>query len=330
MFKNKTILIDGGSGSWGNELTKQLIEKDPRKIIIFSRGELAQVTMERNFPSTYVEFVIGDIRDANAVDRLFHNNKIDIVFHLAALKHVPICENNPQEAIKTNIDGTTNLINAAIKYKIEKFIDVSTDKAVSPTNLYGLSKAIGEKLTIQANNLTDDTQFVCVRGGNVLGSNGSVVPYFIDQIKKNNNVTITTKEMTRFFLTLPEAINLLFQAVENSIGGETFVMNMPSFYIKDLAQVLIDHYGDESTTIEEIGAREGEKIDEVLISEHESNKSYVFNKDYFVILPSIKINKNYSHIERRLEVNFKEFSSSHNLKDNDYLKRLLVLGGFLE
>jgi len=330
MFKNKTILIDGGSGSWGNELTKQLIEKDPRKIIIFSRGELAQVTMERNFPSTYVEFVIGDIRDANAVDRLFHNNKIDIVFHLAALKHVPICENNPQEAIKTNIDGTTNLINAAIKYKIEKFIDVSTDKAVSPTNLYGLSKAIGEKLTIQANNLTDDTQFVCVRGGNVLGSNGSVVPYFIDQIKKNNNVTITTKEMTRFFLTLPEAIGLLFQAVENSIGGETFVMNMPSFYIKDLAQVLIDHYGDESTTIEEIGAREGEKIDEILISEHEAEKSYVFDKNYFVILPSIKINKNYSYIERRLKVNFKEFSSSHNLKDNDYLKRLLVLGGFLE
>lgn len=330
MFKNKTILIDGGSGSWGNELTKQLIEKDPRKIIIFSRGELAQVTMERNFPSTYVEFVIGDIRDANAVDRLFHNNKIDIVFHLAALKHVPICENNPQEAIKTNIDGTTNLINAAIKYKIEKFIDVSTDKAVSPTNLYGLSKAIGEKLTIQANNLTDDTQFVCVRGGNVLGSNGSVVPYFIDQIKKNNNVTITTKEMTRFFLTLPEAIGLLFQAVENSIGGETFVMNMPSFYIKDLAQVLIDHYGDESTTIEEIGAREGEKIDEILISEHEAEKSYVFDKNYFVILPSIKINKNYSYIERRLKVNFKEFSSSHNLKDNDYLKRLLVLGGFLK
>jgi len=193
-----------------------------------------------------------------------------------------------------------------------------------------LSKAIGEKLTIQANNLTDDTQFVCVRGGNVLGSNGSVVPYFIDQIKKNNNVTITTKEMTRFFLTLPEAINLLFQAVENSIGGETFVMNMPSFYIKDLAQVLIDHYGDESTTIEEIGAREGEKIDEILISEHEAEKSYVFDKNYFVILPSIKINKNYSYIERRLKVNFKEFSSSHNLKDNDYLKRLLVLGGFLK
>jgi len=136
--------------------------------------------------------------------------------------------------------------------------------------------------------------------------------------------------MTRFFLTLPEAIGLLFQAVENSIGGETFVMNMPSFYIKDLAQVLIDHYGDESTTIEEIGAREGEKIDEILISEHEAEKSYVFDKNYFVILPSIKINKNYSYIERRLKVNFKEFSSSHNLKDNDYLKRLLVLGGFLK
>jgi len=330
MFKNKTILITGGSGSWGNELTKQLLDNDPTKIIIFSRGELAQVTMERKFRDTCVEFVIGDIRDASAVDRLFHNYKIDYVFHLAALKHVPVCENHPQEAIKTNIDGTTNLINAAIKYKIKKFIDVSTDKAVSPTNLYGMTKAIGERLTIQANNLTTDTDFVCVRGGNVLGSNGSVVPYFIDQIKKNNNVTITTKDMTRFFLTLPEAIGLLFQAVDNSVGGETYVMNMPSFYIKDLAQVLIEHYGDETTTIEEIGGTEGEKIDEILISDYESTDSYILNENYFVILPTIKMDKDYSYIDHTEKVMFNEFSSADNLKNNNYLKRLLKFGGFLK
>lgn len=330
MFESKIILIDGGSGSWGNELTKQLLDKNPKKIIIFSRGELAQVNMQRKFNNSLIEYVIGDIRDADAVDRLFHNSQIDYVFHLAALKHVPVCENQPQEAIKTNIGGTINLINSAIKYGVKKFIDVSSDKAVAATNLYGMTKSVGEKLTIQANNLTNDTDFVCVRGGNVLGSNGSVVPYFIEQIKTKNRVTITSGEMTRFFLTLFEAIGLLFQAVENSVGGETFVMNMPSFYIKDLAKVLIEYYGDEMTLIEEIGVREGEKIHEILISEHESLKSYVYNENYYVILPTIKINKDFSHIEKNKRVDFKEFSSADNIKDNKYLYALLENGGFLK
>ena len=329
-FKGKTILCTGGSGSWGNELTKQLLEKSPEKIIIFSRGELAQVNMQRKFNNNIIEYVIGDIRDGDAVDRLFHNNNIDYVFHLAALKHVPVCENQPQEAIKTNINGTINLINSAIKYGVKKFIDVSSDKSVAASNLYGMTKAVGEKLTIQANNLTNNTDFVCIRGGNVLGSNGSVVPYFIDQIKNQNKVTITSNQMTRFFLTLSEAIALLFQAVENSVGGETFVMNMPSFYIKDLAQVLVKFYGNETTLIEEIGVREGEKIHEILISEHESLKSYVFNKNYYVILPTLKMNKDYSYIKKNKKVDFKEFSSGDNIKDENYLYRLLTNGGFLK
>jgi FlaA1/EpsC-like NDP-sugar epimerase len=329
MFKNKKILIDGGSGSWGNELTTQLLEKTPNKVIIFSRGELAQVNMQRKFNDSRIEYVIGDVRDADAVDRLFQRG-IDYIFHLAALKHVPVCENQPQEAIKTNIGGTINLINSAIKYKVKKFIDVSTDKAVSPTNLYGMTKSVGEKLTIQANNLTNDTDFVCIRGGNVLGSNGSVVPYFINQIKTQNRVTITDSTMTRFFLTLPEAISLLFEAAENSVGGETFVMNMPSFYIKDLAKVLVDVYGNEKTVIEEIGIREGEKIHEVLISEHESVNTYKFDENYYVILPSIKINKNYSHLNDCEEVDFITFSSADNLKGKEFLHELLYKGGFLK
>jgi len=284
--------------------------------------------MERKFRNNIIEYIIGDIRDADAVDRLFQRG-IDYVFHLAALKHVPVCENQPQEAIKTNINGTINLINAAIKYRIKKFIDVSTDKAVAPTNLYGMTKSVGEKLTIQANNLTDDTDFVCIRGGNVLGSNGSVVPFFINQINKNNEITITDSTMTRFFLTLSEAIKLLFQAVENSIGGETYVMNMPSFYIKDLAQVLINHYGDKNTRIKEIGIREGEKIDEVLISEHESALSYKINEDYYVILPTVKINKDYSHLGGSEKVKFKTFSSADNIKNKEFLYKLLYKGGFL-
>ena len=328
MFKDKVIMIPGGSGSWGNELTKQLLEKDPKKIIIFSRGELAQVTMERKFNDSRLQFVIGDVRDADAVDRLFSTG-IDYVFHLAALKHVPVCENQPQEAIKTNIDGTINIINSAIKHKIKKVIDVSTDKSVSPTNLYGMTKAVGEKLIIQANNLTETTDFVCIRGGNVLGSNGSVVPLFIDQIKKFNKITVTDGTMTRFFLTLPEAIALLFQAADNSIGGETYVMNMPSFFISDLAEVLINHYGNEDTSIKEIGIREGEKIDELLISEHESVRSFVFNEDYYVILPELNINRDFTHINKENKVEFDNFSSAGNIKDKNYLTDLLNKGGFL-
>ena len=328
MFKNKTILITGGSGSWGNELTKQLLDKEPKKVIIFSRGELAQVTMERKFNNDKLKFMIGDIRDFDAISRA--TKGVDYVFHLAALKHVPVCENHPQEAIKTNIQGTTNLINACIDNGVTKMIDVSTDKAVSPTNLYGITKAVGEKLTIQANQLTNNTDFVCIRGGNVLGSNGSVVPHFIDQIKRFNKVTITDQTMTRYFLTLPEAIHLIFEATKYSVGGETYVMNMPSFYIIDLAKVLIGHYGDSDTKIEIVGIREGEKIDELLISEHESKNTYKYNDNYYVILPDLKINRNYKHIDKLSKVNFKSFSSLDNIKSMEFLHIMLNKGGFLK
>ena len=329
MFKDKNIMILGSTGSWGNELTKQLLKMNPKKIIAFSRGELAQVNMKRKFNDDRIEFVIGDVRDYAAVERVFDRG-VDYVYMLAALKHVPVCENQPQEAIKTNIDGTINVINAAIKYKVKKVIDVSTDKAVSPCNTYGFTKALGERLTIQANNLTKDTDFVCIRGGNVLGSNGSVVPLFIDQIKKFNKITLTYGGMTRFFLTLPEAIKLLFQAVENSVGGETYVMAMPSFHLSDVAKVLINHYGNADTSIKEIGIREGEKMHEVLISEHESHRSYVFNKDYYVILPELSINRDYEGLKANAnKVTFNRFSSSDNVSDAVYLTELLDRGGFL-
>jgi len=331
LFKNSVIVCTGGTGSWGRELTKQLLDKGPKRIIIFSRGELAQVMMRIQFNNDpRLHFIIGDVRDADAVDCLFYQNEIDYVFHLAALKHVPVCENQPQEAIKTNINGTVNMVNAAIKHKVKKFIDVSTDKCVAPTNLYGFTKAVGEKITIQANNLTSETAFICIRGGNVLGSNGSVVPIFIDQIKKDNEVTVTVGHMTRYFLTLPEAIHLLFHASEAGVGGETFVMKMPSFHISDLAGALIDHYGNESTKIREIGIREGEKLDELLISEHEAQRSFVFNDDYYVIKPDLKMDRDFSYINPEHKVTFDRFSSADNLKGKDFLKGLLDRGGFLK
>jgi len=328
MFKNKTIAIFGATGSWGNELTKQLLDKDPKMIILLSRGELAQVIMKRKFNDKRLKFVICDVRDADAVDRLISND-IDYIYLLSALKHVPVCENQPQEAIKTNINGTINVINSSIKHKVRKIIDVSSDKACLPNNLYGMTKAVGEKLIIQANMLTEDTEFVCIRGGNVLGSNGSVVPLFIEQIKKFNEITVTDESMTRFFLTLPEAISLLFQATEHSIGGETFVMNMPAFFIGDLAKSLIQHYGNKNTSINIIGLRPGEKLHEELISEHEVYRSYVFNDDYYVTLPELNLDKDYNNLKSMDKVTFNSFSSSNNIKDINYLTDMLNHGGFL-
>jgi len=329
IFTGEVVLLTGGTGSWAHELTKQLLDKDPKMIILISRGELAQVMTARKFNNDpRLKFIICDVRDTAAVDRVLSTG-VDYVFHMAALKHVPVCEDQPQEAIKTNIDGTMNIINSAIRHKVKKVIDVSTDKAVSPTNLYGFTKAVGEKLIIQANTLSDDTEFVCIRGGNVLGSNGSVVPLFIDQIKEFNKITVTDESMTRFFLTLPEAITLLFQATEYSTGGETFVMNMPAFYIGDLAKVMIRHYGDENTSIDVIGLRPGEKVHEELISEHESHRSHIFNEDYYVILPEIAMGKDYADLKAMDKVKFDSFSSSDNVKGQRYLTDLLNNGGFL-
>jgi len=326
MFDNQRILITGGTGSWGQTLTRMLLSQySVKEIVIFSRGELQQVLMQRRFKDARLKFVIGDVRDYESVR--FVMRDIDIVFHLAALKHVPICEDHPQEAIKTNITGTTNIVNAAIENHVAKVIDVSTDKAVEPLNLYGMTKSVGEKLIIQGNDLSSHTKFVCIRGGNVMGSNGSVIPYFIEQIKAGGPITITDLEMTRFFLTLEEAILLLFKAAEASIGGETFVMNMPACRIRDVAGVLMDQYG--CVDIKEIGSKPGEKLDEMLISKHEALLSRCFDENYYVILPT--------KCSQELEDNYKqlpafphpEFSSRTVLMDREQIKAMLTKGGFL-
>jgi len=327
MFKDKTILITGGTGSWGNELTTQLLTKNPKQIIIFSRSELHQVNMQRKFNNSKLKFVIGDVRDH---DRLVEATKnVDYIFHLAALKHVPVCEEQPYEAIKTNIVGTKNIIEAAKINNVKKVIDVSTDKAVDPLNLYGMTKAIGEKLIIQANLEPSNTVFVCIRGGNVLGTNGSVVPFFISQIKEQGYISLTDKKMTRYFLTLQQAISLLFKASEISHGGETFVMKMPGCKISDLAEVLAEAVSDKLVPIKEIGTRPGEKIDEVLISRYESPRTYQFDDDYFVILPELKIDDLESKYDKLQKVDFSEYSSKDSLMDKKQIKEMLINGKFI-
>jgi FlaA1/EpsC-like NDP-sugar epimerase len=326
MFNDARILITGGTGSWGQTLTRMLLENYiVKEIVVFSRGELQQVLMQRKFNDKRIKYVIGDVRDYESVR--FATKNIDYIFHMAALKHVPVCEEHPQEAIKTNITGTSNVVNAAIENKVKKVIDVSTDKAVEPVNLYGMTKSVGEKLIIQANDLTDYTKFVCIRGGNVMGSNGSVIPYFIEQIKAGGPITITDLEMTRFFLTLEEAISLLFKAAEDSIGGETFVMNMPACYIRDIADVLIDEYG--AAEIKEIGGRPGEKLDEMLISKHESPLSYCYDENYFVILPSKSSDALTEKYKDLKKFKHQEFSSKTCIMNKTEIKEMLKKGKFI-
>ncbi len=329
MFEGKRILITGGTGSWGYELTTQLLDKKTKEIRIFSRGEFAQVTMKRKFNDERLRFIIGDVRDFDAINAACKN--VDYIFHLAALKHVPICEEQPMEAIKTNTIGTENLIKASLANDVLKVIDVSTDKAVSPINVYGMSKAIGEKLIIHANKLEYKTKFICIRGGNVLGTNGSVIPFWIEQIKQSNEITLTDKNMTRYFITLHDAIGLLFKASEKSEGGETFVMQMPACRIIDLADVLIEHYGDSNTQIKEIGRRLGEKIDEILISPHESLTTYEFEDNYYLILPPFEVNGIFAYYQQfnLKKVEFEEYSSKNFLMNKRELRELLKKGGFL-
>ena len=302
-----------------------LAKYNVKEIICFSRGELQQVLMKRKFNNPKLKFVIGDIRDYNAIKQATRG--VDYIFHLAALKHVPVCEENVQETINTNINGTTNIVNAAIENRVKKVIDVSSDKAVEPINLYGMTKAVGEKIIVQANDLSDYTKFVCIRGGNVMGSSGSVIPFFIEQIKAGGPITITDVKMTRFFLTLEEAILLLFKASIDSIGGETFVMNMPACYIKDLAEVLMEEYG--VVEVKQTGMRPGEKLDEMLISHHESQLSFCYDNNYFLTLPAGYNQALATRYQDHAPFPYTEFSSVTKLMNKQEIKQMLKKGKFI-
>lgn len=326
-IKGRVIFIAGGSGTLGYELTKQLLELKPKEIRIFSRGEVAQVMMKKDFKTDVLHFIIGDIRDYKSV--FYYMKDSDVVFNLAALKHVGICEEQPQEAVKTNIDGMMNLIHASIKLKVRKFVFMSSDKAIYSSNLYGMTKGVGERLVIQANALTDDTDFVSVRSGNIIGSSGSVVPLFIDMAKNKNKITVTDGSMTRYFLPVNRIAKVNILAANHGCGGEIFIPNMPSFYIKDLARVILEHYTDGGR-IEEIGARPGEKKHELLISIHESSYARELDNEVFVIVPSIDVNRTYEYLGGRKYVYQNMLSSDLEVQDRYVLRDMLFLNNFLK
>ena len=285
MLNNKSILITGGTGSWGKEFVRHVLSNHkPRRIAVFSRDELKQFDMAHEFSDAYpdspMRYFIGDVRDEARLKSAFMG--VDIVIHAAALKQVPTAEYNPFEAVKTNINGTQNVINAAIACHVKKVIFLSTDKAVEPCNLYGCTKAVAEKLIVNANLYSDHSRFSVVRYGNVMGSRGSVIPYFKGLGEKGKPIPITDVEMTRFWITLPQAVEFVIRSLEDMVKGEIFVPKLPAMSIVRLAHAIV--HKPEFTII---GIRPGEKVHEKLVSKNEKN--VLLEKDRFVILPSYNI-----------------------------------------
>lgn len=305
-FDGKTILVTGGTGSFGKMFTSLLLKEwNPDSIRIYSRGELLQWEMQQIIHDDRLRFFIGDVRDR---DRLYRAmNDVDIVVHAAALKQVPAAEYNPMEAVKTNIDGASNIINASIDNGVEKVMALSTDKAVHPVNLYGATKMVAEKLFVQGNAYAGgrNTRFACTRYGNVVGSRGSIIPLFLEQ-RKQGRVTITDERMTRFWLTLEQGARFVAQRIETMKGGEIFVPRIPSMRITDLAKVMAPN-----CEVEIIGIRPGEKLHEVLLTEDEARHSKDMG-DYFVIEPELKFwNQNNGHKGKPLPEGFRYSSESN-------------------
>ena len=282
MFEGKTILITGGTGSLGIALTKKLLKLNIETVRIFSRNESKQIEMESNFNDDRLRFLLGDVRDAERLSRAFED--VDIVFHAAALKHVPVIEYNPFEAIKTNVIGSQNVIDACLENNVSKAICVGTDKAVSPLNTYGATKLLMEKLFVTASNYLNKerhkTKFIALRYGNVLGSSGSVIPKFIEQIKNKKNITITDPNMTRFSITMDDALNFIVRAAELGKGSEIFLPKLRAYTISDVKSSLFELL--ENTGENVIGIRPGEKIDEILISTDEIRHGWEYENMYLI------------------------------------------------
>lgn len=291
MFYKKKILVTGGTGSIGREIVKQLLEFNADQIRVFSRDDTKQFELEHELRGPEnVRFLLGDIRDFNRLKMAMED--VDFVLHTAALKHVSACEYNPFEVVKTNVDGTQNVIQVALENNVERVINISTDKAINPTNTLGASKLLAEKLISAAQSFRGfrRTVFASVRFGNVLGSRGSVTELFKQQVKNGGPVTVTDPEMTRFVMSIPQAVNLVLKAAWIAQGRETFILKMPTTRIIDLAESVIETMGSaygfkrEAIEIREIGKRSGEKIHEELMTAEEGQRA-LETEDMFIVLP---------------------------------------------
>jgi len=334
MFEGKNVLITGGTGSLGQALTSKLLKSKVNQIRIFSRNELKQIEMEEKFHDERLRFFIGDVRDLPRLELAFED--VDYVFHAAALKHVPKVEYNPFESIKTNIIGSENVIAACITNNIKKAICIGTDKAVSPLNTYGATKLLMEKLFVSANNYLNEkrhpTKFIAVRYGNVMGSSGSVVPKFIDQIRKKKKITITSSKMARFSITMDEALNFILNSLYHGKGSEIFVPKIRAYEIDELKNALFELL--EDTGNETTGIRTGEKLNEVLINEYEIPFSWEVDQMYMILNPTLNkksvddLSKIYNNIKK---IDQKENYSSNNAEKipKDELMKIIKDAGLL-
>ncbi|MDD5590362.1 MAG: polysaccharide biosynthesis protein [Dehalococcoidales bacterium] len=338
IFQDKRILITGGTGSLGKNLVHSIMTGKfgtPKHVIVFSRDEDKQYAMEIEWKKVrsatddifyygddVLNFCIGDVRDYESVVRVV--KKADVIINAAALKQVPIGEYFPFESVKTNILGAQNIIRAILETEnnVETMLAVSTDKACKPVNTYGMCKAIQERLVVEANLICPKTRFICVRYGNVIASRGSVIPLFQEQIRSGGPVTITSKEMSRFMITMDNAINLIIETIRSAEAGDIYVPILSSANMLDLAEVMI---GDKKINIRVIGVRPGEKIHEILVSEEEIPRT-IKRGDYYVICPVLpKIRK----VKIKRPVLAKELSSADNTMTKDKLKGFLQVGGYL-
>ncbi len=332
MLNNKTIFVTGGTGSFGKAFTKYVLTHyDPKKIIIYSRDEYKQFLMQNEFKKEFpdkaskLRFFIGDVRDKERMIRGMEG--VDYVIHAAALKQVPACEYNPDEAIKTNIHGAMNVIDAALATGVKKVVALSTDKAVNPVNLYGGTKLVSDKLFIAANAYagSKDISFAIVRYGNVAGSRGSIIPFFKDLIAKGETaLPITDYRMTRFWISLQEGVELVIKALKEANGGETFISKIPSFKVTDLAEAMLP--GCEKP---EIGIREGEKLHEIMVTVEDAMNTYEYDK-HFIVYPQMKWRERQVIIPggKRVEEGF-SYSSGNNtewMSVEDIRTRLKELG----
>lgn len=324
-YAGKIILVTGGTGSIGSEIVKELLEYEPKVVRVFDNNETRLFELQQELPKESLRMFVGDIRDKERCKRAVED--VDIVFHAAALKHVPLCEYNPFEAVKTNVIGTQNIIEVVMDEEAEKVITISTDKVANPANVLGATKLLAERLTTSANFYKGKrkTVFSCVRFGNVLGSRGSVVPVFRKQIEAGGPVTLTSQNMTRFVMSTSEAVTFILRAAEMAQGGEVFIPKMPAIKIIDLAEVMIQElasknsYNPKNIELKIIGNRAGEKLYEELFTEDEAMITY--EKNEALIMTSRLATQNNEYAGKKLQ---RYTSSNARLLTKAEIKRLLM------
>lgn len=330
MFNNRTLLVTGGTGSFGNAIIRRLLNSNIAEIRIFSRDEKKQDDMRKKYDNSKLKFYIGDVRDSASILNAMQG--VDYVFHAAALKQVPSCEFHPLEATKTNVLGAENVLEAAIAHGVRKVACLSTDKAVYPINAMGISKALMEKVAVAKSRSSHSTTICVTRYGNVMASRGSVIPLFVDQIRAGNSITVTDPNMTRFMMTLDDAVNLVLYAFENAQSGDIFVQKAPAATIETLAYALTDLLRVPEFPVNIIGTRHGEKLYEALLSREEMVASEDMG-GYFRIPPDLRdLNYNKFVDQGEEQISHAEDYNSHNTErlDVEGMKQLLVKLDFIQ